>query len=373
MSGPDVREAVRRITPRDVGLPDVGGPRTRCPWHDGRGRNFAVMRAAGGGWRWHCWSRCGAGDELAAVAIRAGIARPGERLSGPTWAATVAEAFRLAGIDGGAPRMPLSGAEGAPGGAGAAPPAPDADLAAEAAERALQAAERQRRDQAVVAALWAASAPPRGTPAARHLARRGLWPEDAEAWPPRIGWLPRAVVAEHWRSPPAGAAGCLAWALTPSDPDGGASRALQLDALGGDGSPTDPRWRRNVGPSGGHLWRCEWPDALGSLGSPDDPVVVAEGPASALAALVLRSAGEAIATMGALGLSRGDWARAIAPGRAVLVEPDGDATGEAAAHAGIREARALGLRAECTTWERIDGRDAADELAAIARRREGNA
>ena len=204
-------------------------------------------------------------------------------------------------------------------------PSPTRNEASPAAPRSPDAkVEGARR-------LWAAGVAPEGTPAALHLvSERRVWPPTRQ-FPESVRWLPRS------RAPrlkgglpplPGGAAGATLYRF---ETPGGELRALQAEALAPDGSRLLWSGNRDLGP--GPKRRTVGP--IGGAGFParpdpgSGPVLIAEGPADALALAVLYPEVAVLAAGGAW--SFGTLGRAVARGRVVFLVGDADGPGRLAA------------------------------------------
>ena len=167
------------------------------------------------------------------------------------------------------------------------------------------------------ARLWRASAAPDGTPGARYLEQRGVWPAG-ERLPASVRWLPGDVARRVGVSPPLprGAAGCVVYLFhAPGEAD---TFAAQLEAVDTDGErvkfypwlPEDDRAKR---PSvsgctfdGGRRVFC-------AAGDPDLGIHLCEGPLDALAVIHLERLGDLTLNGAAVYAAAGTWASGASP------------------------------------------------------------
>ena len=168
-----------------------------------------------------------------------------------------------------------------------------------------------------VAAIWSAAVAPEGSPARLYLRERRVWPPEGPGFPilpPSVRWLPRGhtpAIKGGLRPLPPGAAGAILYRFEDA---GGELRALQAEALAHDGRrlpwpgrypDPDPPQRISVGSlrgagfpardaDGGRCVIVEGPaDALAVvllLIGPDAPAVIAAGGSGGFVALALREA-----------------------------------------------------------------------------------
>ena len=137
------------------------------------------------------------------------------------------------------------------------------------------------------ARLWRASEAPDGTPGARYLEQRGVWP-SGERFPASVRWLPCNVARRVGVRPPLprGAAGCVVYLFT--GPGAADTCAAQLEAVDTDGvrvkfypwRPEDDRAKR---PSVSGCTFDGGRRVFRARGDPDLAIHVCEGPLDALA------------------------------------------------------------------------------------------
>jgi len=188
----------------------------------------------------------------------------------------------------------------------------------------------------------------------RYLARRMVWPPAGTGpdLPPSIRWLSHDRAPgprKGWGVIPADAAGAVLFAYR----RGGVIRSVEAEAVDADGRRPDRRWRRTAGERKG----AEFLAARGA--GPAAPLVVAEGPVSALAASWLHPGARVIGTGSADLLAQ--WHPSLGDGRTIIIEADGDRPGRDAARTLRNRIEKAGGRV------RIEFRragDAADEWAA---------
>ena len=194
----------------------------------------------------------------------------------------------------------------------------------------------------------------------RYLAACWAWPPagmpSAPELPDCVRWLPAST---GLMSLPAGAAGCLVWALTDA---GGDVAGVQVEAL----TAAEPRpyrlqqWPKRSGEpieakrkTYGRLGRA-WLRCPPRSGRPPAALTLVEGPTDALAAGWLHSDKAVWACCGALRLTPADVPAAV---RRVVLEADAGA--ESHAH---RIGRGLATAGIEVTVRRRDGGDVAQEL-----------
>ena len=174
---------------------------------------------------------------------------------------------------------------------------------------------------ALVVALIDHIRPATGTPAAAYLARRGVTdlPETGMGWLPPV---PDVPVRERWR------AALLVWGLNGTGwPTGGQRILLTPDGFPPDDAKDDVK-KPSFGKIGGSPARF-----LSRTGKRDAPLVVAEGPESALS--IRQATGlESWAVFGVGGFGGAP----LPTGRTVILAPDRDARGSKAARAFRRAA-----------------------------------
>ena len=190
--------------------------------------------------------------------------------------------------------------------------------AAEGFERRLEAARgRDVPATSPVAAIWSVAEVPEGSPARLYLRERRIWPPEGPgfpALPQSVRWLSRdraPAIKGGLRPLPPGAAGAILYRF---EDKAGKLRGLQAEALSAEGRrlswpgrdpDPDPPLRISVGElrstgfpardvGGGRCVIVEGPaDALATvllLGGPDAPAVIAAGGTGGFVALALREA-----------------------------------------------------------------------------------
>ena len=228
---------------------------------------------------------------------------------------------------------------------------------------------KEERRIALARALWAATVAAAGTPLARYLARRGVWPAlSVPAIPGALRWADRAALervdrgllfGDEERPFPVDAAGAMVAAFTPAG--GGAQiRAVSVNPLTAEGwrpekgSRADgKRWRKHRGVMRGAVCRME--------GNPHGhEIALVEGEIDAVAVAFaarysLLGLGD-VAEVRAVGGSGFEPDRAAdGRGRPVVLLPDGARLDEPALTAGKAAGCAYRLRA-AGRFVRVRGR-----------------
>ena len=145
------------------------------------------------------------------------------------------------------------------------------------------------------ARLWRASAAPDGTPGARYLEQRGVWPAG-ERLPAAVRWLPGDVAGRVGVTPPlpGGAVGCVVYLF--QAPGSADVHALQLEAVDTAGErvkfyPRRPEDDQAKRPSVSGCTFDSGRRVFRAAGDPDRAIHVCEGPLDALALVHLERLG----------------------------------------------------------------------------------
>ena len=210
------------------------------------------------------------------------------------------------------------------------------------------------RDTAPLALeLWAAGSPAESSPAHEYLAGRKVCPPPPavpSALPESVRWVPRQACGKVYGLPKA-AAGLVLFGLRPVR--GGDVHAVQSEALAADGKRTNPRWRKTYGALAGLAFEA-------AAGNPGRPVVLCEGPVTALASRWLRPDCRVLAGCGG---RLPELADRLDPRIPLELEVDGDPAGRRSTEKLADRLRRTGRRVKRHLH---DAGDAADTLAARA-------